>query len=206
MNNDSIGEIIRREREKRDWSRVLLGRKADLDPSYIYRLETGRVKSPGIESIERIANAFGMSPNELLKLIGKHPARVPSVQKLGPVILVPVVNISLAAGSAVYGETNETVPIPADVAPGHRLVASKVTGDCMEPDIRDGDTVIIDLTNHSPRPGQLVAVLMEDGNMMVKRFEQINGIATLIDNKGNEYFPNGAKIQGVAVWSTRKLP
>jgi len=78
-----------------------------------------------------------------------------------------------------------------------------VTGDCMEPEVKPGDSAIVDVANRSPRPGQLVAVLTEDGSMQIKRFERDESGALLLDNKGGSYRPNGAKIQGVIVYVGR---
>jgi transcriptional regulator with XRE-family HTH domain len=179
----AIGDAIRAARQRKGWSIARLAGKTDLDGGYISRVETGRIASPGSEQLRRIASVLDVSVDELLGLQAT--------------IKVPMVNITSAAGGGVYGETNEYVTVPANLAPGHDLVASRVVGTCMEPEIREGDAVVIDLTNRSPRTGQLVAVLMEDGNLMIKRYVQNGAEPILIDNHGDTYRPNGARIQGV---------
>lgn len=202
---EHIGAAIRRARNKKGWSIGRLARETELDGGYLSKLETGKVASPGIVTIERIATALGMSPDELLPSAAR--ARTAMLSQPGDVIRVPVVDVTLAAGGAVYGETRETVPFSVDLAPaGHQLVASRVSGSCMDPDLRDGDMAIIDVTNRSPQPGQMVAVLMEDGNMLIKRLVHRSGKTILEDNQGHEYRPNGAKIQGVAIHVGHRLP
>ncbi|MDA8189579.1 MAG: helix-turn-helix domain-containing protein [Dehalococcoidales bacterium] len=198
----SFGEAMREERERRGWSKNELARRSGLDPSYIYRLETGRVVSPSIETVRRVADALGLTPRDLLG--PQMPSTVPpSAPRFGPVVLVPLVNISLAAGQTIYGETRESVPVPAELVPGRTLVAARITGECMEPEIKPGDTAIVDVSARAPRIGDLVAVLMEDGSMNVKRFDRDRSGPVLIDNKGGQYRPNGAKIQGVVVYVGR---
>jgi transcriptional regulator with XRE-family HTH domain len=201
---DHVGAAIRRARQSKGWSIAKLAGKAELDGGYLSRLETGKVTSPGIVTLQKLATALGLSGDAFIPPPAREEA---TLSTPGPVILVPVVNITLAAGGAVFGETQETVPLSADLAPaGHQLVASRVSGNCMEPDLRDGDMVVIDITNRAPHPGQMVAVLMEDGNMLIKRFVHKNGETILEDNQGHEYRPNGAKIQGVAIQVSHRLP
>lgn len=185
---DGVGARIRQTRQRKGWSIAKLAREAELDGGYLSRVETGKIVSPGIETIRRIAAALDVGPEELL------PTET---------VEVPVVGVSLAAGRAIYGETLETVQVPARLAKNRRLVASRIVGDCMDPEIKPGDTVTVDVSDRNPRPGDLVAVLMEDGNMMVKRFDRRDNEPILLDNKGGEYRPNGAKIQGVVVYVGR---
>lgn len=193
-----FGEVVTRELEKRGWKPAELARRSGLSPSYISRLQSGGIKSPTMDAARMIAMALGMTVDELGG-VGGTAAEAPSTYMVGPVVLVPVVNITLAAGQAAFGETNETEPVPARLAPGRRLVAAKVIGDCMEPEIRAGDVAVVDLSDRTPRSGDLVAVLMEDGGMVIKRFRRDDAGPLLVDNKGGEYRPNGAKVQGVVV-------
>lgn len=157
-----------------------------------------------METVQRIATAFDMTPDELLGT-SRPSASPPSASLLGPTVLIPIVNISLSAGATVYGETRETVPFPAERVRGRSLVAARVTGDCMEPEVRAGDVAIVDIGNRSPRTGQLVVVLLEDGGMAVKRFGRDTQGPLLEDAKGGRYRPNGAKVQGILVSILREI-
>jgi len=42
-----------------------LAEKAELDPSYVWRLETGKVRAPAIDIMLRLAGALGVSVGEL---------------------------------------------------------------------------------------------------------------------------------------------
>ena len=199
----AFAQAVTREREKRDWSKGELARRSGVSSSYLVRLESGQIQSPTVDQANLIAAAFEMTPDELVGAASRTVSESRAPYAYGSVALVPLVNISLAAGQTVYGETRESVPVPAELLPGKTLVAARVTGDCMEPEVKPGDSAIVDVANRSPRPGQLVAVLTEDGSMQIKRFERDESGALLLDNKGGSYRPNGAKIQGVIVYVGR---
>lgn len=63
-----FGLLMRRLREEAGISQKDLAQLADLNPSFIARMERGRQK-PALHSIYRIAAAFGLSGSELLALL-----------------------------------------------------------------------------------------------------------------------------------------
>lgn len=204
MERQGVGAVIKREREVRGWKRAELARRSGLSGGYINRVEEGSVKVPGVDQVQRIAAAFGISPDELLTPAIRDISTAPNSYVVRPVVQVPIVNITLAAGQAVYGETNETISVTADLAPGRRLIGARVVGNCMEPEIMAGDVAIVDIADRSPRDEDLVVLLLEDGSMAVKRFRQRDSEPFLVDNKGGEYRPNDAKIQGLVVAIERR--
>lgn len=97
---------------------------------------------------------------------------------LSSVSCIPLLG-SIAAGSPVEAiRTNETVDIPQDMV-GHDTYALKVRGNSMEEDyIVDGDYVIIEPTTYV-KDGDIVAAMLEDGTVTLKRFYKENGIIRL---------------------------
>ncbi len=198
-----FGIALKRERVRRGWSQAEVGRRAGVTSSYISKLESGSLQSPSDVNARRIATAFDMTPDELLGL--SRPSETPPRTLIrGQFVMVPIVDVRLAAGITTYGDTGDVVYVRAERAIGKDLVASRVIGGCMEPEILDGDIAVVDISNRNPREGQLVAVLTEDGNMMVKRYALRDGQPILRDNKGRIYRPNGAKIQGVVIQTSRE--
>lgn len=92
-----------------------------------------------------------------------------------PFDLVDVYDVDVAAGPGrtPFGEeTIGTWPFPRDwlgryATPGARLAMVRVAGDSQEPDLRDGDLVVIDLTETRLRDG--LAVVRLDDRLMLKR-------------------------------------
>ena len=154
------------------------------------------------ESLQKLADYFHLDFMELWRRSRGEPV-TPAARGVGPVVLVPIVNVTLAAGAASYGETGEAVPVPAELVSGRRLVAARVTGDRMEPEVKPGDVAVVDIQDKAPRAGDLVAVLMEAGSLQIERFERDEAGPLLLDNRGGRYRPNGAKVQGVVVYVGR---
>ena len=61
---------------------------------------------------------------------------------------------------------------------GHRFTAVEVRGTCLDPDIRSGEIIIVDL-DASPRPGDTV-LAVHDGESLVKYLERRNGELYLV--------------------------
>lgn len=60
-----FAERLREVRQSRGMTQVDLARKANVTPSYLSRLEGGKV-APGIDMVERLAGVLGITPAELL--------------------------------------------------------------------------------------------------------------------------------------------
>jgi transcriptional regulator with XRE-family HTH domain len=62
----TIGERIKSLRKEKGWSQALLGQMVDLHVGHIGRYEKNKVK-PSAKSIKKLAEAFGISINELVR-------------------------------------------------------------------------------------------------------------------------------------------
>lgn len=62
----TVGSNIRRLREKRGWSQEKLAEMADLDRTYIGRIERGE-KNIGVENLSKIAGTLNVAPSILLR-------------------------------------------------------------------------------------------------------------------------------------------
>ena len=68
FNKSAAGKVIRHLRRDRKMSQEVFSGFAGLARSHLAMIENG-IKQPNFETIWRIANAFEMSPHELVKLI-----------------------------------------------------------------------------------------------------------------------------------------
>jgi len=57
---------VRALREARNWSQNELARRAGIAQSIVSRLEAGKVTSLHLETLERLAKAFGVKPRTLI--------------------------------------------------------------------------------------------------------------------------------------------
>lgn len=94
----------------------------------------------------------------------------------------------------------------------NHMVLMRVTGDSMSPEIRQGDTVLIDQSQKELNPGQIYAVGIE-GLVYLKRIDTRPGKLILHSINAAEYPPfeidlaeqgNAVRILGRCIWSCRE--
>lgn len=65
MTQSGLGLLLRSLRETRDLSSRELGQLADIDHTYLYRLETGEKQSPSEELLTRLLRVLKAKPREI---------------------------------------------------------------------------------------------------------------------------------------------
>lgn len=147
---------------------------------------------------------------------GAAPSRLPEPQE-SEFAKVPKVNARLCAGGGsfevggdvedYYAFRNEWVRRKGNP---EAMVLMDIFGNSMEPEIKEGDTVLIDQSKKSIIAGGIYAVGIED-TVMVKRVEKRPG-AILLFSDNHEYSPvelrgeemTNARIIGKVVWCCRE--
>ena len=74
FNKNAAGIVIRRLRKDKNLSQEIFSGLAGIARSHLAMIETG-TKQPNFETIWRLANAFGLYPHELVKLIEEERLR-----------------------------------------------------------------------------------------------------------------------------------
>jgi len=196
----SLGRRLRELREQTGISQNDLADQIDVERSYISQIESGR-RNPSIDVQKKLAQVLGTTLDDLLSAAG-HRVQSPrprartsqellrelqrtmeSERMAGP-ILVPEVASAASAGPGAYAEPERWPYLPEPDEHGHAFISVPVVGECMDPDIRPGERVIVD-TMGSPRPGQYV-VVEHDGETLVKKIELRNGDLWLVANQHRE--------------------
>lgn len=89
-----------------------------------------------------------------------------------------------------------------------KLGLMRVSGDTMEPHIKDGDTVLLDFAQTACRPGQIYAVAIE-GMVYLKQVDTVPGKIVLKAEKAEqlEVSPDDKSIRivGCCLWLCRKM-
>lgn len=65
-----FGKVLRQVREEKGLTQEKLAELADVDRTYIYRLETGK-RSPSLDIVFRISDGLKISPGVLLEKVNK---------------------------------------------------------------------------------------------------------------------------------------
>jgi transcriptional regulator with XRE-family HTH domain len=155
-----LGEIIREHRKRRNLSQSELAKLADVDPSFISRIEKGDYKLTSVKSLQGLSRALKIKIEELTgaivsnKLIIKDaPPR--SIYEITKELQTTLIEVPVVAELHMPGEIVEYIYIPR-VGPGQaNYVGVKAKGYCLAPDIMDGDTVIID-QDAAPEVGKTI--------------------------------------------------
>jgi SOS-response transcriptional repressor LexA len=211
MNNKYYtGQRVRNAREELNISQEELGKRYGSTAANISQIERG-VRTVGIESLRRLASILG-KPLEWFIVEDNKPYSRP------PKAALSDLQVSLGAYMPVYGDVSAGPGIePIDyvatsrtrLAP-ERLVALRVKGLCLEPEIKDGDTLIID-KELQPQNGDLVVVLI-DGLASVKKYRQKmpdqvsekGKPEVWLENNGGKYKPENVRQIGVVIEFIRK--
>ena len=136
----------------------------------------------------RIAEAFDLDAHWLLTGLSD-----PVALAEDELVWVPWVEARISAGGGSFetgSDARSAFPFRRDQLQGLGAVASmvmmQVSGDSMEPGIRDGDTVMIDRSQTAVVAGGIYAVGIDD-TIMVKRVEKRPGqLALISDNRAYE--------------------
>jgi SOS-response transcriptional repressor LexA len=121
-----------------------------------------------------------------------------------PISRVPVSDTAVAAGPS--GWSSDTRRNILNLFEGHAsIVAAEVTGNCMEPEIADGDVVLVDRADLFPSAGTIAAFLVEGDGIMVKRLAQDGSTVVPVDNQGTRYRPQNALMLGRVVAIVKRV-
>lgn len=197
MKND-IGKRIAELRREHGYNQEQLAEMAMLNRVTLARYETGVIE-PGALAIGRIADALGVSTDELLCRVDKLPPFIPIVRDA-----VPIVG-EIACGQPITAEQN--IDGFADLPDGLTAdFALRCKGDSMTPTFQPGDLVLI-RQQPEVQPGQIAAVGI-DGEATLKRFyKHKDGIVLVADNPAYppQVYPAGTdvRVYGLAVGFVR---
>ena len=149
----------------------------EVNPNTLRAYEEGR-SLPNQDVLSRICVKLSVSPAWLLlgqgPMKAEAPATSPSAQDFlkesdSEFVAVSMVEARLSAGGGSLEcsaniERRYTFRRNFLQRKGQagRMVLMRVTGDSMEPEIQDGDMVLLDQSQNTPRPGLIYAVSVED--------------------------------------------
>lgn len=152
MSQESIAARLKALREARGLTKYRLAKVTGVSETYIYRIERGLIENPRRDTLQKLARGLNIT---LAQLIGD----------TGPIETWQLVEQSLKAYIPVYSGMFEEGMEPVDYVvctrakvPPETLRGYRIEGLLLEPEIRNGDTIIVD-TALSPVPGDLVVVV-----------------------------------------------
>lgn len=198
IGEETVAMRLKALRERRGWSQGVLADRADVDTSTVWRIESEKIKSPGVDVLRRLSVALGV---DLSEISGEQPMPRRRVEIFEGVAYVPVMRARVqASGRPIWDDTAETIPVDRSIAAGRpNLRAAVVTGTCMGAHASPGDRVVFD-PDARPASGDMVIVTDDEGATMVKWYRvDALGHPYLRADDGSVIRPNGAKVEGVVL-------
>lgn len=163
-----------------------------------------------------LVRSHGVNPDWLLTGLGS--MRLGGVDDEREYVLVPKVRARLCAGGGSFevgSEIRERLPLRYDwlrrKGRPDAMVLMDIMGNSMEPELKEGDTVLIDQSNRDVLAHAIYAVGLED-TVLVKRLEKRPGrLLLLSDNpqyspielRGDEL--ETVRLVGKVIWVSREL-
>ena len=182
-----IGKRIAELRRERGYNQDELAEMAMLNRVTLARYETGVIE-PGALAVGRLADALGVSTDEILCRTAKLPPFISIVKNA-----VPIVG-EIACGQPITAENNVEgyAELPDGVSADFAL---KCKGDSMAPTFQPGDLVLI-RQQPEVQPGQIAAVGV-GGEATLKRFYKTDdGVVLVADNPAYppQLYPAGSDV------------
>ncbi len=158
---------------------------------------------PSLATIERMAAYFGTTREAIEAMLPQDTPVAPQsivYEATRRVVEIPV--LSMRAGAGEGRTVVDTVTyLPSTATAPEHLIGIEVYGDCMEPAIRDGATVVVDQSQRWA-PGKVVLVEHEEEFLLKRAVTRRNGgVVIRADNPAypDELVVPEHEIRGVAI-------
>lgn len=175
----TVGEFIREFRKKNKLRAVDLADKLLCSQVFITNIENGKRKIPAT-TVEQLASIMDKETyNQLLKLIELEKApeglkeeflQLKQIKNVNQKKIPFYPDIQASAGYGCFNDygTLEYIEVPEDLAKTGNI-AIRVVGDSMEPEIKDGDIIIVDTKNIDYILNKIIVVNYQ-GAVYLKKF------------------------------------
>ena len=228
---DDIGGRIRDTRKRAGLSQVDFAASLAITQGFLSAVETGK-NQPTAELLTRLANIYQADINWLLT--GKSQDLAQRIAEGGPPITdedpeldggeyikIPRYEVAASAGGGAVIHSEQVVDYLSFRAdwvrvalgvPPQNLALISVIGDSMEPNLSDGDVVLLDMTTRSVLDGSIYALQL-NGGLLVKRIQRrLDGsVAVKSDNPCYDQevvsgeMADQLRIVGRVIWVGRRL-
>jgi len=189
----SLGKKLKQLRIEKGWTQNELAKRSGLARGYLAQLEGDVVANPSAETFLKLARAFNIPPEELYEAAGyikdarrpyqhkETPEEILDRLRLDMPLTVPIYEeFRLHAGKPV--EPKEYVAMVKDRAMVRNLEGYIAHGKCLEPEISEGNIIIIDRDGQIDN-GDIVVALFND-ELHIGRLRKIAEELYLENNDG----------------------
>lgn len=185
MEHSNAGQILKEIREKAGISQRQLSISTGVDRGYISKLEADKGGGLSLRTAKLLADALNVDPGvffgsvEQTRKPAETPEQILDRLRLAQPVSIPVyTNYPVHAGDPV--EPIEYVYRARAKSASKNIEGYLVKGTCLEPDIRDGDVIVINREGHID-DGDIIACVIGD-ELHLGRLRKIAGELYLENN------------------------
>lgn len=200
----TTGMAVKAARERRGWSQVQLAERAGMNSSTLSRIESGATPNPGKETLRQIAQALGVS---IEQLAGGQLAP-PPIPLVGRVTRAENIDLPVYRSHAGRLILANSQPFDYWQLKANKIYTVEVIGDCLfGENINEGDRLIVD-TEGRPENGKIVVVRIGDETYLTRWKRQHNGMVELemSDGQLRDALVHDLDVQGVVVNVIKPAP
>ncbi|MFC1485660.1 XRE family transcriptional regulator [Candidatus Latescibacterota bacterium] len=198
--------FIREFRKKAKMTQGELAHKANINQAFLSDIERGK-SNPSIQTLKNIAVALNISISQLLD--GPDTMTIPGlgeVHRYDSGDVIPLLG-KIPAGSWRDWEDSYPAGFAEEYVPrydlkGKHIFAIRVDGDSMEPELSNGDILVVDPEKaFQPRKGGRIGVVKCDDGYQIRRVHIINsGNSYLLEPMNKAYEPEVVPVTGTTIF------
>lgn len=195
-----VGKQIKYYREQRNLSQRRLAKLAGIAPASLCKVEKEDWNMRS-QNLIKVAQALNISVDELTKssILPRTPESILAEYQYVQPVTIPVV----AEGSGGEGNGFEEYAYMArNKASGRNIKGILVKGNCLEPEICEGDILLVD-ADLNPQNNDIVVCLIDD-KIQIKRYRQFRDKIWL-ENRHGQFDITDVQIQGVVIEKNVKM-
>jgi repressor LexA len=184
-NVQTVGDRIRQIREKCGITQTELAEAIGTTKQNLYKYENNIITNIPSDKIEKIATVCRVSPAFLMGWAEKSEIELVSRPQIKQVHVIGRV----AAGLRCFADMQAEEYAPCDASllhTGYDYVYLRVVGDSMEPELHEGDKVLVQVRD-TVESGSYAVVIVDGDDGLVKKVEYTKTQLTLISE--NPYYP-----------------
>lgn len=191
----ALGDALRRRMEAKGLTQERVAAAVERSQSWVSRVLSGEI-AISEEDLDTWGTLVGASPDELWREAGGKPTR-PSMARDALLDLLRVRVLDQEGSASLQGGVllGYTLIPPEDAFAHRDVVAIRVRGACLEPEIKNGDHAIVD-TEQTAVNGSIVVAVVED-TLQIKRLAIRRGKYILTSNEPEELEIDPICIEGV---------
>lgn len=171
----NVKDIIKNRRLQLNLTMKELADKVGVSEGTISRWESGEIQNMRRDKVLKLSSALNLEPGDIMGWNNKIKS-----------IRIPVIGMVHAGVPAdAIEDIIEWEEITSDISSKGEILALKVSGDCMEPKISEGDVIIV-LAQSDCESGDIAVVMVNSHEAILRKIKKFeNGSINLVPTNPN---------------------